>query len=55
MFIPQLFGDSYGFGNSMEHDTDSGGCILCLHKMFTSSTKNTVGHHRRRFGMCSFN
>lgn len=30
MLILQLFGDSHGFGNSMEHDIGSGGCVLCL-------------------------
>ena len=30
MLILQLLGNSYGLGNSMEFDTVTGGCILCL-------------------------
>ena len=54
MLILQLLGNCYGLSNSVEFDTGSGGCILCLSKMSAASTRNNVGHHHRGLGMCIF-
>ncbi|RDX60287.1 CASP-like protein 5C2 [Mucuna pruriens] len=39
-----LFGNRHGFGNSLEHNIVGCGCILCLYKMFTTSTTTCNDH-----------
>ena len=51
--IPQLFGNSHGFGNSMEHNIVGGRCLLCLHTVFTGSTKAHNDYLFWRHGTCS--
>ena len=51
--IPQLFGNSHGFGNSMEHNIVGGGCLLCLHTVFTDSTKAHNDNLFWRHGTCN--
>lgn len=52
--IPQLFGNSDGIGNSMEHNVVSGRCVLRLYKMFTVSTETYIDHLIGRHGMWKF-
>lgn len=54
LWYSQLFGNSHGFGNSLEHNTVGCGCILCVYKMFTPPTKTRNDSLFGRLGTCNF-